>query len=250
MQARDVMTVNVISVSEESPIHEIVRLLLKFRISAVPVVDSGRKVVGMISESDLLRPEGANRTGTQRRWWLETVFAGQTLRYEQAHGRTAGEVMTQSVFTVDEDTPITEIAELLERHHIKRVPVLRDGRLVGIVSRANLLHGLAHTIIDHHEPGAAKDRQIREQLVKILLEKPELADPISLPGIGNLRQRLLKLGECDGREVKFAADSLLEGDGFEPSVPRQEQHFSRRETSSIPYPLTTRPEIVHQAKSG
>jgi CBS-domain-containing membrane protein len=96
------------------------------------------------------------------------------LHYEQEHGRTAGEVMTQNVFTVGEDTPLNEIAELLERQHIKRVPVLRDGRLVGIVSRANLLHGLANAIIDHHEPGAAKDRQLREELVKILLEKPEL----------------------------------------------------------------------------
>jgi CBS-domain-containing membrane protein len=174
MQAKDVMTVNVISVSEDSPIHEVVRLLLKYRISALPVIDGARKVKGIISESDLLRPEGANRSGTQRAWWLQTVFAGQRLHYEQAHGRTAREVMTQNVFTVGEDTPVNEIAELLERHHIKRVPVLRDGRLVGIISRANLLHGLADAIIDHHEPGAAKDRQLREQLVKILLEKPEL----------------------------------------------------------------------------
>lgn len=174
MQAKDVMTVNVVSVSEDSPIHEVVRLMLKYRISAVPVIDRARNIVGIISESDLLRPEGTNRSGTQRAWWLQTVFAGQKLHYEQAHGRTAGEVMTQDVFTVGEDTPLNEIAEILERHHIKRVPVLRDERLVGIVSRANLLHGLANAIIDHHEPGAAKDRQIREELLKILLEKPEL----------------------------------------------------------------------------
>ena len=83
MQARDVMTVNVISVSEDSPIHEIVRLLLKYRISAVPVVDRGRKVVGIISESDLLRPEGANRAGTQRR-----VVAADGLCRPEARLRT------------------------------------------------------------------------------------------------------------------------------------------------------------------
>jgi CBS-domain-containing membrane protein len=229
MQARDVMTVNVISVSEESPIHEIVRLLLKFQISAVPVVDSGRKVVGMISESDLLRPEGANRTGTQRRWWLETVFAGQTLRYEQAHGRTAGEVMTQNVFTVDEDTPVTEIAELLERHHIKRVPVLRDGRLVGIVSRANLLHGLAHTIIDHHEPGAAKDRQIREQLVKILLEKPELETVLVNVTVRNGNVRLWGVVENADQAVaaERAARSL-------PAVKSVENNLAAATMSGVP----------------
>src|SRR6516162_7632932 len=145
MLAKDVMTENVISVSEDSPIHEVVGLLLKYRISGVPVVDGGRKVVGMISEGDLLRPEAASRAPTQRPWWLQAVSAGQTVSYEKAHGRTAGAVMTRNVITVDEDTSVNEIAGLLEQHHIKRVPVLRDGRLVGIVSRANLLHGLANT---------------------------------------------------------------------------------------------------------
>ena len=177
MQAKDIMTVNVISVSEDSPVHDVVGLLLKYRISAVPVVDGARKVVGIISEGDLLRPEGTSRTGTKRPWWLEAVFAGQTVAYEKAQGRTAGAVMTRNVFTVDEDTPLNEIAELLERHHIKRVPVLSDGRLAGIVSRANLLHGLANIIIDHHEPGAAKDRQLRHELMKILLDEHKL-DPV------------------------------------------------------------------------
>jgi CBS domain-containing protein len=171
MQAKDIMTANVISVSEDTPVHEVVGLLLKHRISAVPVVDGERKVVGIVSEGDLLRPEGASRAGTQRPWWLEAIFAGETVAYEKAQGRTAGAVMWRNVVTVDEDTPVNEIAELLERHHIKRVPVLSGGRLVGIVSRANLLHGLANMIVDHYEPGAAKDRHLRDELVKILLEK-------------------------------------------------------------------------------
>lgn len=174
MRAKDVMTENVISVSEASPIHEVVGLLLKYRISAVPVVDGERKVVGIISEGDLLRPEAASRTTMRRPWWLEAVSAGQTVSYEKAHGRTAGMVMTRNVVAVDENTPLNEIARLLEHHHIKRVPVLSNGGLVGIVSRANLLHGLANTIIDHHEPGAAQDRQLRNELMKILLSKPEL----------------------------------------------------------------------------
>src|SRR3974377_1407018 len=108
MQAKDIMTVNVISVSEDTPIHEVVRLLLKYRISAVPVVDGARKVVGIVSEGDLLRPEGARGAGPKRPWWLEAVFAGQTVAYEKAHGCTAGAVMTRNVFTVDEDTPLNE----------------------------------------------------------------------------------------------------------------------------------------------
>jgi CBS domain-containing protein len=174
MQAKDIMTVNVISVSEDSPVHEVVCLLMKYRISAVPVIDSARKVVGIVSEGDLLRGEGTSPVRTRHPWWLEAVFTGQTVTYDKAHGRRAGAVMTRDVITVDEDTPLNEIAELLERHHIKRVPVLSGGKLAGIVSRANLLHGLANTIVDHHEPGAAKDRQLRDELVKTLLGKHEL----------------------------------------------------------------------------
>ena len=174
MLAKDIMTVNVVSVSQDTPIHEVVGLLLKYRISAVPVINRARKVVGIVSEGDLLRPEGTSRAGAQRPWWLEAIFAGRIVAYETAGGRTAGGAMTRNVVTVDEDTPLNEIAGLLERHHIKRVPVVSDGKLTGIVSRANLLHGLANTIIDHHEPGAAKDRELRHKLMKTLLDDHKL----------------------------------------------------------------------------
>jgi CBS domain-containing protein len=174
MQAKDIMTANVITVSEDTPVHEIVGLLLKYRISAVPVVDGAQKVVGIVSEGDLLRGEGTSRPRVRHPWWLESVFVGQTVAYDKARGRRASAVMTRNVITVGEETPLNEIAELLERHHIKRVPVLKDGKLAGIVSRANLLHGLANTIVDHHEPGAARDRQLRDELVKMLLAKHEL----------------------------------------------------------------------------
>ena len=102
------------------------------------------------------------------------MFTGRSSDHDKAHGRTARAVMTRNVVTVDEDTPVNEIAAVLERHHIKRVPVVTGGKVVGIVSRANLLHGLATTIIRHHEPQAARDRQIRDKLVKTLLEKHNL----------------------------------------------------------------------------
>jgi CBS domain-containing protein len=212
MLAKDVMTENVISVSEESPIHEVVGLLLKYRISAVPVVDGARKVVGIISEGDLLRPEGTSRTATQRPWWLEAVSAGQTVSYEKAHGRTAGAVMTRNVVTVDADTPLNEIAQLLEHHHIKRVPVLSDGRLAGIVSRANLLHGLANTIIDHHEPRAAQDRQLRNELAKILLNKRELAGSLVNVTVTDGNARLWGVVEnADDAAVAECAAKALPG---------------------------------------
>jgi CBS-domain-containing membrane protein len=120
-----------------------------------------------------VRPQAASRA-QNRSSRARLISRRLTVAYEKAHGRTAGAVMTRNVITVDEDTPLNEIAGLLERHHIKRVPVLSDGRLVGIVSRANLLHGLANTIVDHHEPGAAEDRRLRQELMRILLDEHKL----------------------------------------------------------------------------
>lgn len=174
MQAKDIMTAKVVSVSKDTPVHEVVGLLLKYRISAVPVIDEARQVLGIVSEGDLLRPEGTSHHGSRQPWWLTAVLASQGLSYDTLRGRTAGDVMTRNVYSVDEEASLSEIAELLERRYIKRVPVLRNGKLVGIVSRANLLHGLASTIIEHHEPGAAKDHQLRAELTKLLLDKHEL----------------------------------------------------------------------------
>jgi CBS domain-containing protein len=143
MKAKDVMTSPAISVGPTTPVPAIARLLLARHISAVPVVDDRGGLSGMVSEGDLMRrPE----SGTERpaSWWL-ALLAGpeeRATRYLKSHGLEAREVMTRDVLTVDEDASLEEIATLLERHHIKRVPVIRDGVLVGIVSRANLLHGL------------------------------------------------------------------------------------------------------------
>jgi CBS domain-containing protein len=229
VHAKDIMTVNVISVSQDTPIHEVVGLLLKHRISAVPVIDGARKVVGIISEGDLLRPEGTSRARTQRPWWLEAVFAGGTVAYEKAGGRTAGGVMTRNVLTVDEDTPLNEIAELLERHHIKRVPVLSDGRLAGIVSRANLLHGLANTIVEHHEPGAATDRQLRDELMKILLEKHKLDTVlvnVTVSG-GNVRLWGVVENADDAAAAESAAKTL-------PGVKSVENNLGPGPMSGVP----------------
>ena len=229
MQAKDIMTVNVISVSEDAHVHEVVGLLLKYRISAVPVVDGARRVVGIVSEGDLLRPEGASRARTQRPWWLEAVFAGRTVAYEQAHGRTAGAVMTRNVITVDEDTPLNEIAGVLERHHIKRVPVLSGGKLAGIVSRANLLHGLANTIVDHHEPGAAKDRQLRDELMKILLDRHELDRALVNVTVNDGNVRLW--GVVENADEAAAAESAAK---TLPDVKSVENNLSPGPMSGVP----------------
>ncbi len=174
MRAKDIMTETIVAVTETTPVHEIVGLLLKHRISGVPVVDGDQRVLGIISEGDLLRPIGRSRDSADRPWWLEAVYSGGRLAFERERERAAGDVMTRDVAVVDVETPLGDVAELLERRHIKRVPVLQDGRLVGIVSRANLLHGLATTIIDAYEPGAAADRSIRADILNAIETDPSL----------------------------------------------------------------------------
>lgn len=161
MQAADVMTTNVITVQPDTGVREIARLLLKHRISAVPVVDTEQRARGIVSEGDLMR-RAENDTDRRHSLWLEVIFSTpeKAADYIKTHGRTADDVMTRDVVTVKEDTPLHEIVGLLERHHIKRAPVTRDGRLVGIVSRANLLHGLAAKAAESAGPSSSDDQTI------------------------------------------------------------------------------------------
>jgi CBS-domain-containing membrane protein len=170
MLAKDVMTTDVVTVSPDTEIHEIARLLLERRISAVPVVDGARSVLGIVSEGDLIdRPESQTRHG--RSWWLELFsdVEDRARAYLREHGTCAKDVMTAEVVTVTEDAPLSDVAAVLERRRIKRVPVVREGRLVGIVSRANLLQGLAAW---RPEESSVKpsDREIREAVRKAIGE--------------------------------------------------------------------------------
>jgi CBS domain-containing protein len=145
MLARDIMTTPVVSVAPGTPVTEIAALLLKRRISGVPVLDKGR-LVGLVSESDLLRRHeiGTDRVKRSGSWWLRMFSANQTpAEYVKAHGRFARDVMTREVETITPDTRVPEIATLLESRCIKRVPVMHEKQLVGIVSRANLVQALA-----------------------------------------------------------------------------------------------------------
>jgi CBS domain-containing protein len=144
MLAKDVMTTRVITVLEDTPVEELVRTLLKWRISAVPVVDTYERLVGVVSEGDLVhRADSGDNEGYS--WWLSGILdpEQQARQYAKTRGRFAKDVMSTPVITVDEKDSLASVAALLEKHQIKRVPVLRGDDLVGIVSRANILHGLA-----------------------------------------------------------------------------------------------------------
>ncbi|UYG06574.1 CBS domain-containing protein [Halomonas sp. M4R1S46] len=166
MHAADVMTPNVITVSPDSEVSEIASLLLEHGISAVPVVDKDDRVLGIVSEGDLIRRiESDEADKAQGSWWLRLFSTGdKDADYVRTHGRLAGEIMTPSPVTVEEDEPLYRIAALLEKRGIKRVPVVRDGRLVGIVSRANLLRGFS--VASPGDAPLADDRAIREAILK------------------------------------------------------------------------------------
>lgn len=143
MRARDIMTTNLVTVGPDTDVRAIARSLIERGISAAPVVDQAGCVVGIVSEGDLMRRVEAG-TERHRSWWLELLASPEEKArdYAKAHGLTAKDVMSRPVVTIAEDLPLGEIATLLEHRRIKRVPVVRNGKIVGIVSRANLLHGL------------------------------------------------------------------------------------------------------------
>jgi CBS domain-containing protein len=177
MLAKDIMTTEVITVSPDTSVADIAALLLQHHISAVPVVDGEGGVLGIVSEGDLLHRPESDTERRKRSWWLQ-LWAGpqdQAEAFRRAHGQRAEDVMTRNAITVTEDTSAVEIAETLEARHIKRVPVMRDGRLVGIVSRANLLRGLA-TQKSAPLPPVAKDDQALQQAVLDVLNKEPWAN--------------------------------------------------------------------------
>jgi CBS domain-containing protein len=149
MQARDLMTTDVVAVSPETPARDIARALLDHRISAVPVVDENGVVLGMVSEGDLLgHREDQQAKDRRRSWWLTLLAEGEPLNAEflgelRSNELTAGELMRSPAITVGEQAYDSEIASVLQNFAIKRVPVTRDGKIVGIVSRADLVRGLA-----------------------------------------------------------------------------------------------------------
>jgi CBS domain-containing protein len=167
MQAADVMTFGAASIRADAPVEEAARLMLQHRISGLPAVDENGDLVGMVTEGDLLHREGS----AKRPRWLELLVGpvkpadGPRL----AHLATVSEVMSRPVVTVSEDTAVREVADILQRHRIKRVPVVRGGKVTGIVSRADLLRGLAR-LAEDMPAASAEDRALRQRVLDALAQ--------------------------------------------------------------------------------
>ncbi len=172
MQAEDIMTRDVVSVGPETTVPEIAALFIHHRISGVPVIDAERHVLGIVTEGDLCRRV---ELGTERHHsrWVSLFTRESTLArdYVQAFGRTAQDVMTRKVVLIEPDLPLAAIADTFERYRIKRVPVVENGKLVGIVSRANLIQALAAFRPATTEAVPA-DRVVREAILHSYAAQP------------------------------------------------------------------------------
>jgi CBS domain-containing protein len=148
MKAREAMTKDVITVGSSTAVREIAALLVRHRISAVPVVSADGRVIGIVSQTDLGH-RSETETEKRRKWWLELFADADTKArdYIKSHGIVAQDVMTRFVVSVSEDTLLSEVAEILDTHRIRQVPVMQDGKLVGMISRSDLVRKLAEVSI-------------------------------------------------------------------------------------------------------
>jgi CBS domain-containing protein len=165
MRAGDTMTRRVVTVAPGAPIEKAVRLMLRHRVSGLPVVDGSGKLVGIITEGDLLRRAETGTEHRRPRWLTLLLGCGRSARdYIRSHARKVEDVMTRDVVSITETTPISEVVELMEIHRIKRLPVLRRRRLVGIVSRANLIRALV-AVAGKAPVARVRDTEIRNRIL-------------------------------------------------------------------------------------
>ena len=169
MRAMDIMTTDVISVDPNTTVQGLATLLAERGISGAPVVDASGRLVGVVSEGDLLhRAEigTARRHRVRRRsWWLDHFASDLARDYVKSHGRTVNDIMTRDVVTVPEDADLADVAALLETRRVKRVPVMRGGKVVGIISRANIVRAVGATKGAPVGAGENDDRSIRARLL-------------------------------------------------------------------------------------
>jgi CBS-domain-containing membrane protein len=218
LTAANVMTTDVVSIGPDKPVREIAEILFTRRISGVPVVDADARVIGIVSEGDLIG-HAAIVGEHHRSWWL-SLFTDESVTardYVKAHGRTARDVMSTDVVTVEETATLAEIVDLLQRHRIKRVPVVQGGRLVGIVTRGNLLQGLAALKVE--PPRKVDDQTIHDQLMRELRSQPwaHVLDVIVENGVVHLHGTFQT--EDERRALLIAAENV-------PGVKRVEDRLT------------------------
>jgi len=165
MLVKDVMTKTVISVAPDTPVAEIANTMVSSGISGLPVLDADGKIVGIISEGDLMR-RAETETAPRRSWWLNLLGSPERTAtdYVRSHGMKASDLMSRRIVSVGPDETLEAVANLLEENRIKRVPVLEGGALVGIVSRSNLVQALSAIYAAQKPATSTDDAQLRTEV--------------------------------------------------------------------------------------
>lgn len=216
------MTVRVVTVNPSTSVRDVAALMVEKHVSGVPVLDGNGKLVGIVSEGDLMRRPEIGTDKHRRRW--ASFFAGadeQAREFTKSHGLRVGDIMTEQVTHVSESTSLGDVVELMERHKVKRLPVLSKGKLVGIVSRIDLLRALILTQTEPPPPPTDSDAAIRAAMNKVLANEEwamsAMVNVIVSDGVVNL------WGVVDSKDqrraLRVAAENI-------PGVTAVEDHLS------------------------
>ncbi len=210
MQTADVMTREVATVLPEASLVDAVQLMLNRRISGLPVVDGAGQLIGMITQGDLLRRVELGTEGHHSRWAAFIAGPGRLAQeYVGSHGRKVGDVMTRDVVSVEEATPLEVVVTLMERHKVRRLPVMRDGRMVGLVSRADLLRPLVQALTPAPDT-TPQDRAIRDRVMAELARHswavPDNIDVTVTDGVVELDGTVSDLRQTDA--IRVAAENV------------------------------------------
>jgi len=240
MRAHQIMTRTVVTVRPDATILEAANTMLQHHVSGLPVVDAAGKLVGIVSEGDFIR-RGEIGTQRKRSRWLSFLMGADATQYVREHGRKVSEVMTRDPFTIAEETTLEDIVNSMEANDVKRLPVTRDGKLVGIVSRANLLQAVASLAREIPDP-TADDDHMRSRIIQAL-DKHDWC-PFGLNVI--VRDGIVHLSgvitDEESRQAAMVATENVSG------VKKVHDHLCWVDTMSGMY--LESPEDVEMAKSG
>jgi CBS domain-containing protein len=233
MNAKDIMTTPVITVTPDTAVHDVAELLLERRISGVPVVADG-EIVGMVNEGDLLQRHEIGTDGnssSKRSWWARLTDQDDfPIQYVKAHGRKAKDVMSRHVVPVAEDTPARQLASIFVARHIRRLPVLRGRQLVGIVARADLIRALARTTQGTKTAHSQSDEAIRTRLLQELEQqrwwRPDWSAVYVQDGVVHYHGLIRSDGEREAARVaaenvpgvRGVEDERITGVGWQPML--------------------------------
>ncbi|MCG7401793.1 MULTISPECIES: CBS domain-containing protein [Caballeronia] len=210
MRAADIMTTSIVSASPDMSVRQAAGTMVFAGISGMPVIDEEGNLLGIVTEGDLMHRAEIGTGVKQRAWWLELVASTRELasQYVKEHARKVSDVMTTDVATVSETCPVADIAELLERKRIKRVPVLRDGKVVGVVSRANLIRALVTMAPELPVDADITDHSIREAVIAAMSGHPwALARENVIVENGTVHLWMTVTNDDEAKAVRVAAEN-------------------------------------------